>query len=339
LAEVALDEALGAAALLLGRRSYEWFAGRWPSRSGELADRLNRMPKYVVSSTLEDPEWNNSTVLRGDVVDEVSRLKRELDGAIVVPASFQLLHTLIEHDLVDELRLKLSRSCSAPAPASSARPATSTLCVCSTCGRWATASRSSPTSSSEITAVPCNARPRRVTNAPMLLSRIPRWTVPAGIALALALAPSVASAQPLQSVAITTSISGGYQVLDVEGASTQLGAKVIQFVGTGGSNQKWTFATRADGQQQLVNNRSGMCLTTNGLAGSQLYQWTCNGGPRQVWKGDLELAFTFRYHRLTNPSTGLVIDIKGDSVAPGAPAIGWYPNNNGGQAFAYIQLY
>jgi dihydrofolate reductase len=105
--QLALDEALGAGAFLLGRRSYEWFAARWPSRSGELADRLTSMPKYVVSSTLEGPGWNNSTVLRGDAVDEVSRLKQKLDGEIVVPASFQLARTLIERDLVDELRLKI----------------------------------------------------------------------------------------------------------------------------------------------------------------------------------------------------------------------------------------
>jgi dihydrofolate reductase len=105
--QLTLDEALGAEALLLGRRSFEWFAARWPSRSGELADRLNSLPKYVVSSTLEDPAWNNSTVLKGDAVDEVSKLRRELDGEIVVPASFQLLRTLMEHDLVDELRLKI----------------------------------------------------------------------------------------------------------------------------------------------------------------------------------------------------------------------------------------
>jgi dihydrofolate reductase len=105
--KLALDEALGAEALLLGRRSYEWFAARWPSRSGELADRLNSMPKYVVSATLEDPDWSNSTVLKGDAVDEVSKLKQELNGEIVVPASFQLLRMLLEHDLVDELRLKI----------------------------------------------------------------------------------------------------------------------------------------------------------------------------------------------------------------------------------------
>ncbi len=105
--KLALDEALGAEALLLGRRSYEWLAARWPSRSGELADRLNSLPKYVVSSTLENPDWNNSTVLKGDVLNEVSMLKQELDGEIVVPASFQLLRTLLEHDLVDELRLKV----------------------------------------------------------------------------------------------------------------------------------------------------------------------------------------------------------------------------------------
>ncbi|MGH2799489.1 MAG: dihydrofolate reductase family protein [Thermoleophilaceae bacterium] len=102
-----LDEALGAEALLFGRRSYEFFAARWPSRSGDLADRLNSLPKYVVSSTLEDPDWNNSTVLKGDVVKEVSKLKQELDGEIVVYGSIQLVRTLIEHDLVDELRLMI----------------------------------------------------------------------------------------------------------------------------------------------------------------------------------------------------------------------------------------
>ena len=105
--KILLDDALGTDALLLGRRSYEFLAARWPSRGGELADRLNSLPKYVVSSTLEDPDWNNSTVLKGDVVNEVSKLKQELDGEINVPASFQLARMLIEHDLVDELRLRV----------------------------------------------------------------------------------------------------------------------------------------------------------------------------------------------------------------------------------------
>jgi dihydrofolate reductase len=104
-AKVEFDEALRAKALLLGRRSDAWFASRWSSRSGEWADRLNSLPKYVVSSTLVDPAWNNSTVLKDDVVNKVSKLKQELDGEIVVYASLQLVHTLMEHDLVDELRL------------------------------------------------------------------------------------------------------------------------------------------------------------------------------------------------------------------------------------------
>jgi dihydrofolate reductase len=103
--KVALDEALRAEAWLLGRRSYEFFGTRWRPRRGELADRLNSMPKYVVSSTLEDLTWNNSIVLKGDVPTQVSKLKRQLDGDIVVPGSYQLARTLIEHDLVDELRL------------------------------------------------------------------------------------------------------------------------------------------------------------------------------------------------------------------------------------------
>lgn len=106
-AKLGLDEALGADALLLGRRSDEWFAARWPSRSGEWADRLNSMPKYVVSSTLQEPKWSNSTVLKGDAVNEVSKLKQAQDGDIVVYASTQLVHTLMEHDLVDELRLTM----------------------------------------------------------------------------------------------------------------------------------------------------------------------------------------------------------------------------------------
>jgi dihydrofolate reductase len=104
-AKIETDEALRAAALLLGRHSDEWFATRWTSRTGEWADRLNSMPKYVVSSTLEKPAWNNSRLLKGDVVTEVSALKHELDGDIVVYASRRLVRTLIDHDLADELRL------------------------------------------------------------------------------------------------------------------------------------------------------------------------------------------------------------------------------------------
>jgi dihydrofolate reductase len=104
-AEVELQEAREAAVLLLGRRSDDFFGSRWETRSGEWADRLNALPKYVVSSTLDEPVWRNSTVLGGDVVSEVTTLKQEVDGAIVVYASRPLVHTLVEHDLVDELRL------------------------------------------------------------------------------------------------------------------------------------------------------------------------------------------------------------------------------------------
>jgi dihydrofolate reductase len=100
-----LDEALGADALLLGRVTYEGFAQAWPSRDGEFADKFNTMPKYVVSSTLQKPEWNNSTVLEGDVAEEISKLRQKQDGDIVVHGSAQLVQALIEHDLVDELRL------------------------------------------------------------------------------------------------------------------------------------------------------------------------------------------------------------------------------------------
>jgi dihydrofolate reductase len=104
-AELVTAEALASEALLLGRRTDEYFGPRWVGRSGEWADRLNSLPKYVVSSTLVDAHWSNATVLKGDVVEEVSKLKQELDGEIVVYASRQLVHTLMEHDLVDEVRL------------------------------------------------------------------------------------------------------------------------------------------------------------------------------------------------------------------------------------------
>jgi len=104
-ATAGLDEALAAEALLLGRRSDAWFAARWTERTGDWAARLNTMPKYVVSSSLLEPDWNNSKVLNGDVVTEVSGLKQDLDGEILVIGSIQLARSLMEHGLVDELRL------------------------------------------------------------------------------------------------------------------------------------------------------------------------------------------------------------------------------------------
>src|ERR671922_13444 len=100
-----LQEVLEGEALLIGRVTYESFAGAWPKRSGPFADKFNAMPKYVVSSRLEDPEWNNTTVLKGDVVAEATKLKGEIDGIVQTPGSLQLVQTLLEHDLVDELHL------------------------------------------------------------------------------------------------------------------------------------------------------------------------------------------------------------------------------------------
>jgi dihydrofolate reductase len=100
-----LDETMSSEALLLGRVTFRGFADAWPKREGEFADKFNTMPKYVVSSTLDDPGWNNATVLKGDVVEEVSKLRQEQDGDIVVHGSGQLAQTLLDHDLVDELRL------------------------------------------------------------------------------------------------------------------------------------------------------------------------------------------------------------------------------------------
>jgi dihydrofolate reductase len=103
--EFKLRETLETDVLLLGRVTYESFAGAWPDREGEFADKFNTMPKYVVSSTLRNPEWSNTTVLAGDVAEEAAKVKAEVDGIVQVPGSLRLVQELLERDLVDELHL------------------------------------------------------------------------------------------------------------------------------------------------------------------------------------------------------------------------------------------
>ena len=100
-----LDETMATDALLLGRITYQGFADAWPSRTGEFADKFNSMPKFVVSTTLDEPEWNNTTVITGDVANKVASLKDQFANDIVVHGSPTLVNTLKEHDLVDEYRL------------------------------------------------------------------------------------------------------------------------------------------------------------------------------------------------------------------------------------------
>ena len=107
LARATLDEVRATGAMLMGRRTYDWFAGRWPARRGELADCLNGLPKFVASSTLDRADWNNSTLIRGNLLDEVVRLRQEIRGDLVVPASVRIARALLEHGLVDEVRLKV----------------------------------------------------------------------------------------------------------------------------------------------------------------------------------------------------------------------------------------
>ncbi|MEZ0114807.1 dihydrofolate reductase [Catenulispora sp. EB89] len=106
-AQYFVKEALGASALLMGRTSDAWFASRWLDRTGDWADKLNAMPKYIVSSTLEHTAWSNGTIIGSDLATEVAKLKHEIDGEILVYGSFQLGHALIEQDLVDEIRVML----------------------------------------------------------------------------------------------------------------------------------------------------------------------------------------------------------------------------------------
>jgi hypothetical protein len=173
------------------------------------------------------------------------------------------------------------------------------------------------------------------------ISRVARMaTISAAALCATALAgPVAANAQSLQGVAISPNNSAFTLVLDVSGGSTRAGANVIQYYGNGGSNQRWNFVQLADGNEQIVSQKSGMCLTTSGVAGQQLYQWYCNGDPRQEWSGSIASVFdSGDGGYLQNPYSNLVVDINQGSWSAGAAVIGWYKNYSANQRFKYYQL-
>jgi hypothetical protein len=170
-----------------------------------------------------------------------------------------------------------------------------------------------------------------------------RLTAVAATAIAGAafLVPGAAQAQELRSVAITTDASGDYLALDVAGGSTAPGAGVIQWYGHFGANQRWNVEEMPNGHERIVNQNSGMCLTTDGVAGHALFQWYCNGGSGQEWQGSIMKKFssTFTGGALRNPASGLNVDIEGASPWAGARVIGWYPNGGENQRFHYYQLF
>ena len=154
--------------------------------------------------------------------------------------------------------------------------------------------------------------------------------------LMLAAVPSLASAQSLNSVSIDPGIANGYLVLDVNGASTTPGAPVIQWLRNGNSNQRWNFVGLPDGGEQIVNQNSGMCLTTDGVAGHWVYQWPCDrSNSHQDWRGETVLGGA---NGLYNRYSGLWLDVNGGSPWPGAHLITWYGNGSEGQVFGYTQL-
>jgi ricin-type beta-trefoil lectin protein len=169
--------------------------------------------------------------------------------------------------------------------------------------------------------------------------RRPRTIVATALAgLAVAALPAAAGAQSLQSVSIATSSSYNSLVLDVSGGSTANGAKVIQWYGHGGGNQRWNFVDQGNGTSAIVNQNSGKCLTTDGVAGHQLYQFTCVGNATQQWQGNLGSVFNPDASLLINAPTGLVMDVSGGSATAGAPVITWHYNGNNNQYFSYYQL-
>jgi len=155
-------------------------------------------------------------------------------------------------------------------------------------------------------------------------------------AVALAAVPSLARAQSLNSVAISSDASYNTMALDVAGASTSVGAPVIQWYFNGGSNQRWNFVQLPDGNEHIVNQNSGMCLTTDGIAGDQVTQWTCNGSSQEEWHGSLPGGIS-SFSTLKNPASGLYLDVSGDSPWAGGHIIVWYWNSTHGELFSYLQ--
>jgi Ricin-type beta-trefoil lectin domain-like len=171
--------------------------------------------------------------------------------------------------------------------------------------------------------------------------RLPRRyaaLVAAIAALILAGLPSLASAQSLAGIAINTAASDSFLVLDVSGGSTSPGAPIIQWYGNYGGNQRWTFVDLGGGSERIVNQQSGMCLTTDGVPGHQVFQWPCNSSnPYQVWFGSFSRPL-YSATTLLNPRTGLYLDVSGDSRWAGGQIISWWGNGTSGEYFAYYQL-
>ena len=157
-------------------------------------------------------------------------------------------------------------------------------------------------------------------------------------ALILGALPSLASAQSLNSVAIATGSSSSWLVLDVSGAATYPGAPVVQWYANGGSNQRWNFVDLGNNQERIVNQNSSMCLTTDGVAGDQVFQWPCNNSdPHQVWSGALT-QYWGGFHGLMNPASGLYLDVSGDNRWAGGQLITWWWNGSSGDVFSYQQF-
>jgi hypothetical protein len=177
----------------------------------------------------------------------------------------------------------------------------------------------------------------------MNFSRIRRLAAVLTVAAAATAAPATANALPsAYNVAIGTSWTYSTGVLDVAGGSVAAGAKVIQYPITGGANQRWNFVSGRLGAGQIVNAKSGLCLTTSGVAGQQLYVTYCNdANPRQLWDGSVPyLSYNLGnndldYGEIYNPFTGLRVDLQGGSRNAGTPIIGWYDNDRVAQDFTY----
>jgi hypothetical protein len=173
---------------------------------------------------------------------------------------------------------------------------------------------------------------------PLSLRRARAFAATALAGVVIAALPAAANADSVQTVSIATASSYNALVLDVVNGSTANGAKVVQWYGHGGGNQRWNLVDQGNGTQTIVNQNSGKCLTTDGVAGHQLYQFTCVGSPLQIWKGNLGSVFNPDAHILINASSSLAMDVSGASATAGAPIITWYYNGNNNQYFSCYQL-
>src|SRR5215218_1726552 len=239
-----------------------------------------------------------------------------LEQEIILNLSVQQGHKPVSGSqmLVDWLRVWRPATVGAPSPTATTTASPTSTTTTAPTGTTTTAPTSTTTTAPSST----------TTTAPSSTTTTSTTTTTA------------ATTYAYRNLELTAASTNGTLALDVEGASTRSGARVVLWTRNGGANQRWHVTQRKDGNHELVSANSGQCLTTDGVAGHALYQAACTGSTKQVWKADLAPSATVS-HTLTNPATGLRVDVYGNGMAPGTVVDGWYVTGGKNQQFLSTQ--